>query len=505
MAVDWRMVKNAGASLGRGSAAALVSLLLPPVLVRHMAADAYSVWLLVLQVAAYASYLNFGLQTAIGRYVAFATEKRDFEQRDSVYSTAFAGLCCAALVAYLALIVATIVMPSIFPSVPARLVPQMRLALLIVGLTLALELPASGWNGVFVGVARYEIPALTTGLARIIVGVGLVAAAVAGSSIVAMAVIVGVVNCTSYVAQYFIAHRVVPDLRFRMEMVSRSKVRELSSYCFGLTVMSVAMFLITGLDLLLVGRFDFSAVIPYSVAASVVALMTGFVSSILGVILPHAATLHAQERPAELGELVVSATRISVLLLVLIGLPLVIYAGPILRVWIGPAYVMNGVPILSTLIVANLIRQIGAPYATVLVGTGHQNYILISPVAEGVTNFVASVLLGLNWGGIGVAVGTLLGSFVSIAAYLFYSVPRTQFAITVSRWNLVTAGILTPMLYTCPLLAAAAANWTGLSVGPIGFGLAMMLSLLGAGLLLIRTHIAPKSLFNFTGQQNELY
>ncbi len=505
MAIQWRIVKNAAANLGRGSAGALVSVLLPPVLVRHMARDVYAVWVLVLQIAAYAGYLNFGLQTAIGRYVAYNTEKRDFDQRDSVYSTALAGLWCAAVLALLGLVFLAVSVPSIFPSVPARLLPQMRVALLIVGFTLSMELPASGWSSAFVGVARYEIPSAIGGGARLLAGLGLVAAALRGYSIVTMAILVGGINLASYAVQYLMLRRIVPDLRFRSARVRYSTARELSGYCFGLTVFSVAMFLITGLDLLLVGRFDFALVVPYSVAASVVALMTGFVSSIVGVILPHAAALHARQKAAELGELVISATRISVLLLILTGLPLVIYAGPILRVWIGQNFVASGVPLLSILVVANMIRQIGAPYATVLVGTGQQNYILVSPLAEGISNFVASVLLGLHWGAIGVAAGTLLGSFVSIGAHLLYSVPRTQSAITLSRWNLVTAGILTPALYTCPLLAVAAASWRGMGVGPIGFGLAMALSLLGAGLLLIRTHLLPKSQFNFTEQQNELY
>ena len=164
----WRFAKNAVANLGRGSAAAVVAVLLPPVLVRHMTPAAYAVWVLVLQTAGYVSYLNFGLQTAIGRYVAYANEKKDVEQRDSVFSTAFAGLCCAALISLVCLAVAILAAPVVFPSVPSPLIAPMRLALLLVGFSLAVELPASACNGVFIGMQRYEIPALTTGGGRLI-------------------------------------------------------------------------------------------------------------------------------------------------------------------------------------------------------------------------------------------------------------------------------------------------------------------------------------------------
>src|SRR5437016_5745402 len=160
MQTHWRLAKNAVANLGRGGATAVVALLLPPILVRHMPSASYAVWVLVLQTAAYVGYLNFGLQTAIGRYVAFVNEKNDVELRDSVFSTALVGLCAAGALSIICLAAVVFAVPSIFPSVPTPLVPEMRLALVLVGISLAIELPASACNGVFIGIERYEVPAM---------------------------------------------------------------------------------------------------------------------------------------------------------------------------------------------------------------------------------------------------------------------------------------------------------------------------------------------------------
>jgi len=56
-----RFAKNAVANLGLGGAAALLAVLLPPVLARHMTPASDAVWVLVLQTSAHAGYLNFGL------------------------------------------------------------------------------------------------------------------------------------------------------------------------------------------------------------------------------------------------------------------------------------------------------------------------------------------------------------------------------------------------------------------------------------------------------------
>lgn len=481
-------VKNAAANLLRGGATALVAILLPPLLVRHMTPSDYAVWVLVLQVGAYVAYLDFGLQTAVGRYVAYANEKNDLAQRNSVFSTAFAALFAACILSVMLLLVAIAAVRIIFPGIPAGSVPVMRWGMLILGTALALGLPASAWSGVFIGLQRYEIPAMVIGGARLLSAVGVVAAAFAGKSVVVMASIMAITYLGSYGVQYLAMQRVVPDIQFDLALVRRATASELFSYCFGLTVMSFSMLLVTGFDLILVGRFQFNAVTPYSVAASLITFVAGLLYAILNVMMPHAAALHARQDPAALGRLVIGSTRFAVLLLVFTGIPPLVYAGPILKMWIGQQFVAAGRPVLATLLLANMVRLIGAPYAIVLVSAGQQRLIKVSPVTEGVSNLAASVVLGAAMGAIGVALGTLIGSFFSIGAHLFYSMPRTYPEIRFARQEYLWSGIALPLLCSTPLLVVAAASLlgSGLIAGrPLVFLLAYALSL-AAGLVLMR-------------------
>lgn len=487
-----RFVKNALANLGRGSAAAVAAVLLPPILVRHMAPAAYAVWVLVLQTAAYVSFLNLGLQTAIGRYVAFANEKGDAAQRDSIYSTAFAALCCAACIAVVCLLAVIYFVPDIFPSIPGSLIRQMRLALLIVGLVMAIELPASAWNGVFIGMQRFELPAFTVGGARLTWAIGIALAAIAGYPLVAMAAIIACSNLPSYLAQYLLLRRVAPEIRFKPSTIRKSTGRELASYCFGLTVMSFSMLLVSGFDLILVGHFQFSAVTPYSVAAALITLISGMLYAVVNVIMPHAAALHATERPSEMGRLVISSTHLSVLLLILTGAPLIIFANPVIRTWIGASYVAAGAPLLKILVVANIIRLIGAPYSIVLISAGQQRFIKISPLAEGISNFLLSILLAFFLGAMGVALGTLLGSVIGVASHLWYSMPRTRHAINLSRRDFLVSGVLYPLLATLPLVLASIVSMLGIAIAPLTSALAFLISLTIAAFLYLYGRLSLK-------------
>jgi O-antigen/teichoic acid export membrane protein len=494
MQTRWRITKNAIANLLRGGAAGLAALLLPAFLVRYMSQAEYGVWVLVLQIAAYASYLNFGLQTAVGRYVAFANEKKDDEQRNSIFSTALLGLSIAGIFAFCILLIIAFAAYKIFPGIPASLIAKMRLAVIITGASISLSLPTSAWEGLFIGLQMYEVPAILTGAARLISALGLIVAGMTGHSIVTMAAILATVNISSYAAEYFWARKVAPEVKFQKHLIHRSSVRELGGYCFSLSVWSFSTMLVTGLDLVLVGRFQFRALAAYGIAASLVSFIAGSQGAIFGTIMPHAAVIHAQQDSAKLGRMVLTATRLGVLLLLLTGLPLMIYALPLLRLWVGSDYAAQGYRLLVILLIANMIRLIGTPYAAVLIGTGQQKQVLVSPLAEGLTNLSTSIFLGYHYGAIGVAIGTLIGACVSIAAHLWYSMPRTCSVIGFTRYSFIVSSVLMPILFTIPLGVIAIFSLSDRPLPPYMVTAGFLLTTVGAISVLHRSGIRPSIL-----------
>jgi O-antigen/teichoic acid export membrane protein len=468
-----RLIKNAIVNVGRGGTAALVALVLPPVLIRHMQPATYSVWVLILQVSAYMGYLDFGLQTAVGRYIAFAEEKKDRTSRDTVFSTALAGLSIAAALGIVCLLCIAGGARFIFPNIPMALLPPMRLAILIVGISTAIGLPASAWNGVFVGLQRYEVPALTITSGRLISSLGLIVAALTGRSLVVMAFVVAGANSLCYGSQFVALRRLVPEIRFRAGLITKGAIRELSGYCFSLTVWSFSTLLVTGFDLILVGRFQFNAVAVYSSAAVLITFLGGLQTSIFSVIMPHSATLHAGGDARALGDLLLKTTRLGVIFLLLTGLPLVVFPFSIIKIWLGSRYAIEGSSILVVLVVGNMIRLLGVPYASVLVGTGQQRLILLSPLMEGVTNLIASVLLGMRFGAIGVAWGTFIGAVVGLSANIIYSLPRTRKWIDLSPAMLigeilrVASVCMSPILLVLPFAFTATPSPSSLRDGAL--------------------------------------
>lgn len=454
-----------------------------------MTPASYAVWVLALQVVAYLGYLDFGLQAAVGRYIAFANEKKDANMRDGIFSTAFTGLSIAALLGLFLILAIAIASHHIFPSVPPALLAPMRMAMLIVGVSVAFGLPASAWNGVFIGLQRYEVPAITTGAGKLVSALGLILAAIAGRSLVFMAIVMAVANFLSYSLQYGMFRRIASEIRFRRELIARHLIKELSGYCFSLTVWSFSMLLINGFDLILVGRFQFGAVTPYSVSATLITFLAGVQTAIFGVIMPHAAELQARQNSEALGNLLVRATRLGVLFLLLTGLPLIVFAVPIFRVWIGPQFAHAGGGILVILVMANMVRLTAVPYASVLIGTGQQRLVIVSPLMEGAANLICSILLGFKYGAIGVAWGTLIGAVAAVLANIFYNLPRTRFSINCSPFRYVSEAMAIPALCGSPVCLALTATTLFKSMGRGIVTPAWLISICACAIVILRTSV----------------
>jgi O-antigen/teichoic acid export membrane protein len=452
-------VKNAFANLCRGGAAALVALLLPPFLTRILSKDAYGTWLLILQLSTYVSLLDFGIQTAVGRFVAHHNELGEFKERDSVVSTALAILIGSGLLATGGVSILAWQLPSLFKNMPAELHQDAQLALLCVGVSLAVALPFSVFGGIFVGLQRYDIPGWIIGSSKLLGGVFVVMIANASHSIVMMAVVMGIVNIGAGIWQFLAYRKLVNNIRLSASLVSRSGGKEILSYCFSLSIWTLAMLLVSGLDTVIIGYFDYGAVTAYVLANSIVAIVAGIQNAIFSVLMPKAAALGSKGDSLTLGRMLIDSTRYNMLILLAISTPLILFGEMIISFWVSEQYREGTALFLKILLVANLIRLSAYPYAIILIGTGQQQKVLVTPAVEGLTNFVSSVLLASSFGGIGVAIGTIIGGFVGVLSNIFYNMRNTK-EIDYDLGSYVANGLLKPIFCFSPIILVSILSYT---------------------------------------------
>jgi len=458
VAPHWRIVKrlgptiikNAIANIVRGGASATVALVLPHFLTRSLDIDRYSAWVLMLQIAAYATYLDFGLQTAVARFVAQAMERGDDAKRDAIVSTAFRLLAMAGIVALLVALIVTWKIRAIFHGAPWALIGELRGGVLLLSASTAVLLPLSVFTGVLIGLHRNEYPALAIGGSRLLGAAGVLLLMRHTHSLVWLAAVLGSCNVAGGLLQYAICRRLLPALRIRFSTVTREITRELVHYCAGLTVFAFAMLLVSGLDVTIVGYFAFAAAGYYGVAASIVGLVTGTAASIFLALIAPMAVLQARAEHDRIRDLVLDSSRLGNSASLLIVVLCLLAGKTLLALWVGPSYAALAFPILEILICAQAIRATLSSYSIALIATGQQNYGISGALAEGLCNLIVSVIAAMLLGPIGVAWGTAVGAACGLVWAVFYTMRRAK-EIRINAAAFARETLLRPLVSFLPL------------------------------------------------------
>lgn len=449
------VIKNAFANIVRGGASAIVAVALPHFLTHDLSIERFSAWVLMLQIAAYSNYLDFGVQTAVARYVAQAVERGDKRQRDEVISTALILLLVAAAVALFISVLIAWNIPHLFHKVPIQLLGELRGGVLLLSASAAALLPLSTFTGILVGLHSNEYPAVAIGSSRILGAAAVLFAVHFTDSLIWLALCIGGFNLIGGALQYRFSRQLVPDMQLRIDRVSRGMARELVHYCTGLTAFNLGMLLVSGLDLTIVGLFSFGDTGYYAVATTAITMIVGLTASIYSALMTPIAVLQERGEQSRLRKLVLESTRLGSYAAVAGAVVITLAGRPLLTVWVGPHYAARAFPILEILVWAQALRLTASAYSVALVATAQQNYGIAAALAEGMINLLASLVGARVLGPIGVAWGTLLGSTCGVLWLTLHVMPRVT-EVAVDAWAFCREAIVRPLLCYIPVITYAA-------------------------------------------------
>ncbi len=447
------IAKNSLANLIRLGVGVLAAALLPPFLTRRLSHDMYAAWVLILQLSAYAAIFELGLQSAISKFVAQHQATEDHPATSSVVSTAMVLLGISAALAMLAIVILVWQVPRFFPQLTPALMHEVRLGIFLVGGATALALPTTALASSFQGVQRNNIPMAIQAASQTLSVIVIVLAVLLHGNLIAMGACVAAVTLFAGLVQVIAWREYLAHIQVAIAFVTRQTARIIFAYCASMSVWSFAMLLISGLDTAIVGHFDFRQTGFYAVAASLTNFIILTASAVFGPLLPAASELAAVGDRAGMASLTLRSTRYCGLLLVITGLPLLLYGYPILSIWVGADYARHSILLLEILTIANMIRLCALPYSLVVLGNGLQRYGWVTAIVEAGVNLTVSILLAYHFGAIGVAAGTLAGAFFGLGLSILYTMRYTIVSIPISRSYFVSESLARPAVCAVPLFA----------------------------------------------------
>ena len=389
----------------------VLGMLMLPFNTRYLGADDYGLWMLAASIVAYFPVLDLGYAGAMDRFIAHYRAKRDARAINEIASTLFVvfgviGLVVITVVSLVAINAATLFNISADQVYPARVV------MLLVGVQFALGLPFGAYGGVVNGFQRTYLNAVVGAVMGIAVAIVNVSVLVAGGGLVELVAATTATRMLGYIWYRMNGYRVFPLLRVHPTLFRRERLREITGFSVYVLIQNGSNKINYATDPVLIGAFvTTGAVAVWTVAQRLADMVLRITNQLNDVLFPVVVECDSTQRDDRLRELLLQGTKISLALAIPAAGTLAMLAEPVILGWTGPQFV-DSILLVQILVAVVLVRVGTGTPSTVLRGAGHHRLLAWSNSVAAAINIVLSVILLKIYGLPGVAIATLIPTFV---------------------------------------------------------------------------------------------
>jgi len=383
-----------------------ISFFMLPFLLSRLGDKWYGIWTILGGLVGYYYLMDFGLATAVSRYVTRYIAKGETQKTNSVITT---SLIIYSLMAIVILAITVLLCLGVSFFVPDKeSLTVVRLVLLILGLQMGLEFPFKAFAGIIGAFVRYELLSLS-GFFSLILGAGLtVFFMLQGYGIIALALIGFFCSQLSNVIFYLIAKHLFPDMEIGRKHFAKERVRGLFGYSVWSFIIQMGDQLRLRIDSFVIGFFlSATQVTHYFIGARLVELFMNLTYRATNITTPVFTKYHAVGDYDQIRDKLLFLTKVNTIIAAFGGGLIIIHGKDFIQRWVGQDY-GDSYTILVILTIGIIFEIINNPTNNVLYAISKHRYLALINISEGVINLILSIVLIRYYGIKGVAIGTVI-------------------------------------------------------------------------------------------------
>jgi len=354
-----------------------------PFLINRLGSTTYGLWILIGSFTGYFGLLDLGVRGSIGRFIAFHRGRHDHGAVNEILSTAFAFLCVPAGITVLGTMASALVFFFMF-DVPPEETLDVRTALIIVGVNLAVSFPLSAYDSTLWALQRFDainVVDIVVVACRTILTFFCISR---GCGLVSIAMLMLAATLITGMAKGIIAHRLVPQLAIRARHVRRRRGRELLGYSFWYLLLSMNRMFTSQLSRLLIGSCLGAALVtPFSIAASVIGYGNALLVAWTGVLAPVATAYHAGDQHDRQRRLYLRGSRFCTYFACVMVGGYLFLGHPFLSLWIAKDLGAS-FSVLVVLAVGELLPMAQSVAGNILLGVARHKFVAATTLMEAV-------------------------------------------------------------------------------------------------------------------------
>ncbi|MBA2461334.1 MAG: oligosaccharide flippase family protein [Actinobacteria bacterium] len=413
-----RLVRRNALGIYAVYAAAIVSgLVVTPIVLHTLGEEPFGIWAFIGAVTIYLSVLDLGVGPSIVRFAAEARGRRSTEDTNALASVGLAlygviGLATLPIGAVLAWAVPALV------DTPDNLVWAARVSTFLVVLSIAARFPLGLFNNLLVGQQRFDLQNLANFVAAVLYAVLVAVLLPHGGGLVLLGALTLGTTLLRLALPLAWLRRELPELRVRRALVTRERLRELTSFSWSNFLVHLANKVVFATDVVVVGIvLGAEATALYAIPAKLFTLAFGLGSVGTSLLYPAFAEHEGAGEADRQRRLLLAGLRGGTAAAVFLALPLLLIPDQLIEGWVGQGKGESS-PVLALLALVLVVHQPIYLVTHYLIARARQREIARVLVVAGAANIGLSVMLAFTVGIWGVALSTLVTD-LAVILYVF--------------------------------------------------------------------------------------
>lgn len=315
----------------------LTGFIIAPFLVRHLGDTVYGLWILIASLVFYFGLLDLGVRGAVGRDIAFYQAKGDRDGVNATLNTALSLLCGAGLVAFLGTLLLISVFFYMFDVPPAH-VDEVRMALVLVGLNLALWLPLSMFDSMLWAYQRFDLINMVDMISCTLRALLSYWVVVSGEGLVGLALISLLTLAGSQAIKGIIIFRLDRELVLALRYIGKQPLKRLMGIGFWNSILMLAWTVNGQVGPMIVGaKLTVGLVTPFSIASRLLTYGRETLVASTGVLTPVAISFHARDEKEQQHKMFIIGGAYCTALAIFFVAIFLLLGETIISLWMGPS------------------------------------------------------------------------------------------------------------------------------------------------------------------------
>lgn len=435
------------------AALAICTAVLTPIMIAHLGAVDYGVWVLLGSVLDYYGLLDIGMRGAMFRYVGTFRGADAREETNKTFSSALLIVVATALLVSVISVVMAFALPHYLP-LKGHSEGVFRWLLLLLGFSVSITFPARMLATYLSAHRRWDLFNAAGTLAIVMRAVAIIGVLKLGYGIIAVAACTLGVSFISLAQHIALVKLADPALRVSLRLASGERIRQLFHFGMRSMLVSIGDSLRFSSDAAAITAvMNVALVTPFSVATRLIECFKSVVIAAGGPVLGTMTELEGRQHWDESRHFLLRSTRMFGLLSVLGGVLLIVNGRALLRLWVG-SELRLAYPVLIVLALGYTVNLALHPLLLIVIAKGKHGALGAWTIAEGLLNVGLSIIWGRAYGLIGIAMGTIVPMLiVKLIVQPYYALRAAE----LSPWVYISQGLARPLLIA-PLFVLSAAS-----------------------------------------------